>query len=477
VRRARSSYGRRQTASSLIHLTDAGQAAVSSKYFDLQGADTSWNTFGSAFLAANTAALEDLGVVAHFEVTSRGLELRLAAGGTIGAVPLRSPSTYKVVGGVVVEPRFGWAGLGRTLEHVEWAAAPQILPLPLVPGTAKEIPPWVLAGPILKRLAELLHTVTRGFRVAKRVMEQPRGRIDWSAYCREQVLHGQLHRLPCVFPELGPDRELLSYVHWGLEEVLHSLRPYAETDPIARRLTAQGVSLIQQVSDFPAYQPTRSRLDQLLLKSGLPSEALREGLRALGWVVDKTGLAGRSQPDGLAWRLPMHELFENWVAALVRRWCSTRGGRMSRGAAGQISFPLQWEPPGSGSLRSLVPDVVVDAGETVVIVDAKYKAHYHELEEHRWHDWEEELKEEHRRDIHQVMAYCALFEARRIVAKLVYPLLQQTWQRLAETGRAVSRAVVPGYGRQVEVRLAGVPLAVESPITLDDIVDPWGPLH
>jgi hypothetical protein len=69
-------------------------------------------------------------------------------------VPLRSAQTQSVVGGLVIRPRFESAGVGRVLHETGWAAAPEFLDLSLVPGSGREIPPSVLAGPVISRLAE-----------------------------------------------------------------------------------------------------------------------------------------------------------------------------------------------------------------------------------------------------------------------------------------------------------------------------------
>lgn len=95
-----------------------------------------------------------------------GAVIRIKPGGHTGAVPLRSAQTQGVGGGLVVVPRFEWAGVGRVLQETGWADAPEFLDLPLVPGSGREIPPWVLAGPVIGRLAELLRTAKRG--IAKR---------------------------------------------------------------------------------------------------------------------------------------------------------------------------------------------------------------------------------------------------------------------------------------------------------------------
>lgn len=456
-----------------IRLSDAGSVLVSADRFGVEGRDRSWNKFAEGFLAANLDALQLLDVHPSFEAGRTGINLRLRAGGTIGVVPLRSPTTHKILGGLVVEPRFGWNGIGGVLERVGWEAAPQILPMPLVPGSSRDVPAWVLAGPTLRRLEELIRQTTRGFRETSEVRQQPRGRILWPRYATRQVPRGELHRLPCVFPELGPDRLLLSYVKWGVSQVLHSLSPYLTADSISRRLGVVALALLQMLKDYPARMPDHGTLDHIQSASATGGAALLDGVQALRWLVDETGLAGLAQNDGLSWRLAMQELFEKWVAALVSAWARSAGGAARSASSGHSSFPIRWERPGAGSLNALLPDVVVTTPDTVVVVDAKYKGHFEELDDRRWWELADELKEEHRHDLHQVIAYSSLFAGRRVVSMLVYPMRAGTWRRLSAAGRSINRARLSGLDREVEICLAGVPLQPDEGATLDDLALPW----
>ena len=90
------------------------------------------------------------------------------------------------------------------------------------------------------------------------------------------------------------------------------------------------------------------------------------------------------------------------------------------------------------------------------IVDAKYKAHLAELDEAGWHRFAEESREQHRADLHQVLAYAALYDAEEVTATLVYPLRPETWRALRERGRDVSRAQLLHGGRRVSVELRGM---------------------
>jgi 5-methylcytosine-specific restriction endonuclease McrBC regulatory subunit McrC len=341
--------------------------------------------------------------------------------------------------------------------------------MPLVPGSAREVPPWVLAGPVLQRLADLIRELRRGFRMHEEVRETPRGQILWQRYVREQMVRGAFHQLPCRFPELGPDMLLRGYLRWGLESVHRSLTPFVAIDGIARRLAEQAEGLLQSLSDAAARPPDRNTLDRLARTLGLPSAALVRGLQALGWIVEERGLAGAAETDGLAWALPMHQLFERWVEHLVRGWARGFGGEVIVGRADETVVPIHWYSGTPGSMKSLVPDLVVRHQEDVYVIDAKYKGHFQELDDARWGDLADELREAHRHDVHQVLAYASLFEGARTTAVLVYPMHSVTWARLASHGRTFALADLTGGGRRVRLALAGVPVELpvgESPSSL-----------
>src|SRR5262245_48225366 len=115
-----------------------------------------WGRAFESFRRLNEDAFRALAVTPRFDSTTRGPQLKLYPNGSVGAIPLRSPTSGHVVAGFIVRPRFGWSGVGSILSHIGWQASPDVLSLPLVPGSGREVPPWVLAGPVLVRLKALL---------------------------------------------------------------------------------------------------------------------------------------------------------------------------------------------------------------------------------------------------------------------------------------------------------------------------------
>lgn len=160
--------------------------------------------------------------------------------------------------------------------------------------------------------------------------------------------------------------------------------------------------------------------------------------------MDARGLGGGREMDGLAWSLPLHVLWEHYIEGVARREDALVGGTVRVGRKRETVFPLEWSDPSHRSLGHLVPDIVVFTSSAVHVIDAKYKAHLAELDEHGWMRFAEDAREAHRADVHQVLAYASLFEAEEVIASLVYPLRRGTFEALSRTGR--DRSVAPCAG-------------------------------
>ncbi len=416
-----------------------------------------WGPFAESFLRLNEKALAALDVSASVTPGSPEPTVQLAPGGRAGAVPLRSAQTGEVGAGLVVTPRFGWSGIGQVMAETGWAAAPEFVELPLVPGSAREVPPWVLAGPVLARLAELLHSIGRGYEAREAKLQVPRGRILWTRYVPESLVKGQWHKLPCVFPDLTKDPYLRRAIRWATERVQGDLVAIGGSDPVAQQLSEIANILIGELLDVAPEEPRSGDLERRLKLGPGTDLAVRRGIEALGWVVDERGLGGGRELDGLAWRLPLDQLWERYVEATVRKEVSKEGGEVLVGRLNQTMIPFHWSEPGLRSLGHLVPDIVVRKGRSVRIVDAKYKAHLADLDESGWRAASEELRDAHRADVHQVLAYASFFDAEEITVCLVYPVRRATWEALRAKRQDVWRAEVPTRGRNIRVELRGLP--------------------
>src|SRR6266702_8388855 len=128
------------------------------------------------FLGANADVLGRLDLHPEVSTTRAGAGLRLVPGARLGAMPLRSAVTRRVALGIVVRSRFEWEGLGRVLGGVSFRVEPDVGGAALVPGSAREVPPWILAGPLLVRMADVLRHAARRFELAHEVRSDHGGR-------------------------------------------------------------------------------------------------------------------------------------------------------------------------------------------------------------------------------------------------------------------------------------------------------------
>jgi hypothetical protein len=86
----------------------------------------------SQFIAQNAALLKKLDASASQEFDGRDVLLRVEAGSSVGAIPLISPTSADLDFGLVIQPRFPWAGIGSMLAAMGWRIVPKPLKLPLL---------------------------------------------------------------------------------------------------------------------------------------------------------------------------------------------------------------------------------------------------------------------------------------------------------------------------------------------------------
>jgi hypothetical protein len=363
------------------------------------------------FLAANRLALQRLGLTPDVH-SSDGLHILLRPSGRIGAVPLVAPASRRVVAGLLVSPRFRWTALGDVLSGIGFSIAPALGGGALVPGSAREVPSWLIAGPVIRRLEALLSRRRATFIPRREIRVSPRGRVDWSDWARRQIPLGRWTSLPCEFSDLADDPGLMSNVRWTLARLIDDLRPHTASG-LGRRLSERVRAMQSDIGEGPHVRPSSAFAPVL---GGFVSDALE----AMGWVADERGLGGARALDGLAWDLEVSEVWEAWVRAFAALLAPQLGLRAP--GLGEARRSLRWEGNVT-SMGALAPDVGLIGDQRIIWLDAKYKAHLTLLARHGWTGVTERIREAHRADLHQALAYAALADVDRVDTVLVYPHL------------------------------------------------------
>lgn len=422
----------------------------------------------SQFIRRNRSLLKELGAEAEQYYDGSTVDVVVSTGTRVGAVPLLSPTTGRPDYGIVVKPRFGWSGVGSMLTEMGWRVVPSPLALPLLPRSDRKIPPWVLSTIVLFRIRALLRQLERRFESVEEIRRAPRGSVNWPAYATRSVSNARFLDVPCRYPDLLDDRRLRAAIRFVLHKQLQGLEGQRTAGVFVLRLIEMCRQLLADVIDVPAKEPSPLEL-AAWLRGPLQTPTYRDGLQAIEWTVDDRGLAGLSDLQGLPWVMPMESFFEAWVETIIAGVGRRIGGVLRTGRQLQTVSPLDWQPPYLGSQRYLLPDIVLERGDLTVIVDAKYKEHWEEMQEHRWGELEDELRERHRADLLQVLAYANVTDAPRTVVCLAYPCSEQTWVSLGQRGRRIHRASMQSGSRRIELLLTAMPMGVPAAEVTDSI--------
>ena len=413
------------------------------------------------FIAQNRALFSHLDVTIDRDYDGQELWLIISSGNLIGAIPLFSPTSARLDLGLVVQPRFPWIGIGPMLAEMGWRVAPIPLRLPSLHRSERRVPPWVLAFMILKRLKGLLDSLDRRFELVRELKLAPRGAVHWPAYAIQSLPSANFLSIPCTFPDLRDDRFLKGAVRYAAEKQLRSLETQKHHGAFVHRFIELAQNLLSRVRDTPPYSPSTSTLAQWLHRP-MRTEQFVDGLQAIEWTIEERGLAGLSDLAGVPWTMPMDKFFESWVETIFSRISRRSGGQIKVGRKNETIHPLNWDPPHLGSQKALVPDLWIEWPAVTLVVDAKYKRHWEELQERPWGKLEESLRSEHRADLLQILAYAGLARTKTVVACLVYPCHPEKWKSLADRGKLFHKAEVLIQDRSLRIWLTAVPMNAES---------------
>ncbi len=421
------------------------------------------------FIRRNLPVLNLLNVTITRDYDGKDVLIVVQSGNAVGAVPLMSPLTARDDFGLVVQPRFPWAGIGPTLAEMGWLISPTPLRLPLLKRSERRVPPWVLSLMILVRIKLLLDKLDRRFEIVAEETSSPKGAVQWGKYATRHMAFGKFLSVPCVYPDLRDDRRLKGAIRFTLEKQLQSLETQSGQGSFVHRLISFAEFLLLRVQGCSSLRPNSLELDGWIRRP-LRSDPFLEGLQAIEWTVEERGLAGTSDLGGIPWTMPMEQFFEAWVETVFKRVARSIGGVLKTGRKRETVSPIHWESQQTSSLNSLIPDLMMICEDFTVILDAKYKRHWEELGEERWIEERSSFREQHRHDLHQVLAYANLAQTKSVVACLVYPCSTVSWESMLRRKRLFQRGRLSTPEREVHLWLTALPIGgngehIAAPIT------------
>lgn len=357
----------------------------------------------------------------------------LTPGPYVGMAPIRSVSDGMLFGTISVKSQYQ-DKLNEILPLLGKTFTPEFEPSMQLGQEAQIDAPILMECLNYMRLfKESLKKPWQRFSVEEMAEKRPNGGTDWVRYVQESynpemalVFHNRNNLLTTDHTEWRK----LTYV---LQLCLDQLHKYALQHNCSGILDLSTLNMLER---YVQIQPQMAVIEFSPRKSDpIHIQVLKEKANLI--LKCKTNLR-------CAWRVNFAEFFERYCQHIC-----TVAARMS-GAVIETNPKINiggYRP--SWTLRYLEPDIVLRRGTETFVLDAKYKNHllYTNVKN------TDEIKEEFRRDLHQIMAYTGLYGGANLRAAIIYPCNEL--QKDDPIAMTIER---PGCGGNARVWLLGTPI-------------------
>jgi hypothetical protein len=362
------------------------------------------------FIDYNKDLLDFLGVNPHIEGSGKDVFLNFRSDRFIGVIPLKSPETGKQIGDFVVRPRYTSAN-DQFSEYVEIVnlLESEILPefkhsIPLLSHNYLKPPIYLEAMKFVKLLEKAVKINWRKFQTTNKLYRYPKSQVDWKKYVEKEFDPAKRLLFPChdnILSKLHSEFFELKYVYSIAKSEINSFKT---PQHIKYQFQDVFAYLDSSLYDFSEKSTTELHIhysDPVIIK-----ELKKQGNKILKGNFEEI----------TAWRIDFSLLFERYVQYIFEQISSEIGATQLNNY--RIRRYSSVNPP--WSLSYLEPDIVLIKNELEIIIDAKYKSHLFNLK-----STTEELKEEHRKDLHQLLAYTTFIKSENKFGILCYPYNEQ----------------------------------------------------
>ncbi|MCJ7649305.1 MAG: hypothetical protein MUP85_11880 [Candidatus Lokiarchaeota archaeon] len=358
------------------------------------------------FSEYNIGLLDFIDVVPKIEGIGKDIRLNFRSGKFVGAIPLRSPDTGKQIGDFVVRPRYTsshdhyseYIDLVNLLESV---ITPEFKhSIPLSSNNNVKPPLYLESVKYVKILQQAVKINWNKFQNIKRIYNTPKSQVDWDEYAEKEFDPKMRLFYPChenVLTRFHREFFELKFVYNIAKKEIHSSNTPKD---IKFQLQNTFIFLDTKLKNFEERSSRELSIhnsDPLIIKK-LKSQANK--------------ILKNNFEEITAWRIDYSILFERYVQFLFQQISSEIGAVQLNNY--KIKRHASYIPP--WSLNYLEPDIILIKDDLNFVIDAKYKSHLLNLT-----SVTETLKEEHRKDIHQLFAYSAFSKNKNKIGFLCYP--------------------------------------------------------
>ena len=358
------------------------------------------------FILLNKRVFRFLGIEIELSGTGSGLSLKFRSSNFIGSVPVRMPYDGIAHKDFQVTPRFDssnniYSNLTQLLSKLNYSISPEFI------DGAKLTQPLLLRPPMYYEAAKYIDVFERSckvnwvkFEVVQAEHCFPKSNTNWSKYALtssdpRKALH--YTSSDSILSKNHREWQELKYVFEKACSII--LQPHVPGS-IRYKFLDQMDSLKRKTASI-----TPQQTNYIAIRACDPFY-IKEVKQQANILLQNTFTSSVS-----AWRMDMAQLFERYVQYITTMAAKGRNASVKANSRirGRGNMP-QW------GLRYLEPDLLIKMNDKIIMADAKYKAH-----NYAFHTKSDVLKESHRSDLHQILAYCSFSPEKDKTGVLFYP--------------------------------------------------------
>lgn len=357
------------------------------------------------FIDYNSEQFKFLGVQPYIIGSDQSTAIVFRSSSFIGTIPLRASDTGKQIGDFVVMPRF--IGRDRFEDYIEilnllgTEISPEVIDsLPLSSGKNFRPPLYLEAVKFISALEKLTIRPWRKFDNIEKESNQLIGQINWTKYINNEFKVENRLKFPIrtnVLSEFHSEYSEIRYVFdLSKSELLSPNTPQRVKNTLRTKLGSLEERLYH-------HKPKATNKITIRFSDSPTVKACKE---------QANKILNFNLVDSTAWRVDFSDVFEKYIQYIFKEAAKETGGRLYSNFKfhSRTSKHYAWE------LKHIEPDAIYQKEDFLVFIDAKYKSNLYNK-----FDQTDFLKEEHRYDLHQILAYSSFNKSNLKFGFLCYP--------------------------------------------------------
>lgn len=340
------------------------------------------------FVSYNSELFGFLGIRPHIVGTDHETVIRFQSSEFIGVIPLRAPDTGKQIGDFIVTPRYSGTNLFDDYVEIITLLEEEITPelfdsIPLASRDFFQPPIYLEAIKYIQALELLVKKSWKKFEVITRKTPNPSGNVNWDKYVRKSYKVENCLKYEISQNTLSENHKEFSNLKYVYEFCRKELT--SSTTPI--RIRNSNKRLIKYLDEKLYSIPVKS-ISKFQIRNSDSPVVKKCKLQANRIIINDFS-------GSVAWRINFSQVFEKYIQFLFKEVAKDCGGRvLNNFRINRKSYKYKWD------LKYIEPDAIYVNDNLIIYIDAKYKSNLYNR-----NSSSNELKDEHRHDLHQIMAY------------------------------------------------------------------------